>query len=133
MSWVWVALADGVVALHFGYLAVLCFGGVAARWWRRLLGLHLAAVVWAVGAVTVRYDCPLTSLEDGFRRRAGQIPAPEGFLRHNVRGVLFPERLTPWVVAGLAAVIVAGWLGLARRALRPAWTGGARTPAAARR
>ena len=88
------ALADVVVALHFAFLAVLCFGGVAARRWRRLLGLHVVAVVWAVGAVTLRYDCPLTSLEEQLRRRAGQVPAPEGFLRHYVRGVLFPASQT---------------------------------------
>jgi Protein of Unknown function (DUF2784) len=116
------ALADVVVGLHFAYLAVLVFGGVAAWRWRRLLVPHLAAVVWALGAVTLRYDCPLTSLEAWLRRRAGQIPAPDGFLRHDVRGVLFPDRLTPYVVAAAVAVVVTGWLRLAS-------TGAARTPA----
>ena len=62
------------------------------------------------------------SLEERLRVRAGQVPAPEGFLRHYVRGVLFPEWLTPYVVAAAVAVVATGWLRLA-------WTGAARTPA----
>jgi len=99
-------LADVVVGMHFAYLAVLVFGGWAAWRWRRLLAVHLAVVAWAIGAVTLRYDCPLTSLEQHLRARAGQPAAPEGFLRHYVRGVVFPERLTPLVVAAVAAVVL---------------------------
>jgi len=118
------ALADLVVGLHFVYLAVLVFGGWAAWRWRRrwLLAAHLAVVVWAVGAVTLRYDCPLTSLEEHLRARAGQAPAAEGFLRHDVRGVLFPEWLTPYVVVALVAIVLTGWIRLA-------WRGAARIPA----
>jgi hypothetical protein len=122
VSGVYWSLADLVVAVHFAYLAVLIFGGWAAWRWRWLLWPHVLTVVWAIGAVTLRYDCPLTSLEERLRLLAGQAPAPEGFLRHYVRGVLFPERLTPYVVVAIAAVIAAGWFRLA-------WPAAARTPA----
>lgn len=128
MAGVYGALADFVVGLHFVYLAVLVFGGWAAWRWRRrwLLASHLAVVAWAVGAVTLRYDCPLTSLEEDLRARAGQAPAADGFLRHYVRGVLFPEWLTPYVVVALAAIVLTGWIRLA-------WKGAARTPASGSR
>ncbi len=124
MAGVYGALADLVVGLHFVYLAVLVFGGWAAWRWRRrwLLAAHLALVAWAAGAVTFRYDCPLTSLEGSLRAGAGQAPAADGFLRHYVRGALFPEWLTPYVVAAGAAIVLTGWVRLA-------WPGGARTPA----
>ena len=128
MSEVYGALAGMVVAAHFAYLVVLVFGGLAAFRWRRLLGLHVAAVAWALGAVTLRYDCPLTSLEEWLRRRAGQSPAPEGFLRHYVRGVLFPERLTPEVVVAAGVLVVMGWvswLGAGGAALVPSGPGAA--------
>jgi len=98
-----------VVGAHFLYLAVLVFGGVASRRWPRLLGWHLGALVWAAGAVTIRYDCPLTSLEERFRRLAGWRLYDGGFLRHYVRGVLFPEWMTPLVVMAAVGVVVAGW------------------------
>src|SRR5581483_4700112 len=115
-------LADLVIGVHFAYLAVLVFGGLAAARWRKLLWWHLAAVVWALGALTVRYDCPLTSLEAWLRRLGGQRAVPDGFLRHYVRGVLFPDWSTPVVVAVAAVVVVAGWVRLAaKRPARNLW------------
>ena len=116
------ALAVLVVVAHFGYLAVLVFGGLAAGRWPRVWPWHLAAVGWALGAVTIRYDCPFTTLEQQFRRSAGQVAYDGGFLRHYVRGVLFPEWVTPFVVAVIVGLVIAGWL-------RPAWTSLRRTPA----
>ena len=107
------ALADLVVAAHFAYLAALVFGGFAADRWPRFLPLHLAAVGWALGAVTIRYNCPLTGLELGLREYAGRGIYEGGFLRHYVRGVLFPEWSTPFVVAALVTLVVAGWIRLA--------------------
>ena len=107
------ALAGLVVAVHFAYLAVLIFGGLAAWRWRRILGLHLAAVAWGLGAVLVRYDCPLTSLELYLRERAGQGLYDDGFIRHYIRGALYPDWLTPFVVLVIVSLIVTGWIRLA--------------------
>ncbi|MEW6477031.1 MAG: DUF2784 domain-containing protein [Actinomycetota bacterium] len=110
------ALVVLVVGAHFVYLGVLVFGGLAAKRWPWLLGWHLGAVVWAVGAVTIRYDCPLTSLEQRLREVAGWSTYDGGFLRHYVRGVVFPESLTPLVVAALVGFVLTGWFRLASRA-----------------
>ena len=116
------ALADLVVVAHFAYLAAMVFGGFAAARWHRFLPLHLAAVGWALGAVTIHYDCPLTGLEQQLREYAGHGVYEGSFLRHYVRGVLFPEWMTPFVVAGIVALVVAGLI-------RFAWTSSRRTPA----
>jgi hypothetical protein len=116
------ALTGLVVGLHFVYLGVMIFGGLAAYRWRWLLGVHLAAVVWGLGAVILRYDCPLTSVELALRERAGLALYQDGFIRHYIRGELFPERLTPFVVAAMVGLILAGWVRFASRASR-------RTPA----
>ena len=121
--WVlYTALADLVVAAHFAYLAALLFGGFAAGRWRRILPLHLVAVGWALGAVTIHYDCPLTDLEHRLREQAGRGGYEGSFLRHYVRGVLFPEWMTPFVVTVIVGLVGAGWIRLASRASR-------RTPA----
>jgi uncharacterized protein DUF2784 len=116
------ALADIVVVAHFAYLAAFIAGGFAAARWPRILPLHLVAVGWALGAVTIRYDCPLTALEQRLREHAGRGVYQGSFLRHYVRGVLFPEWMTPFAVAVIVALVAAGWIRLASRASR-------RTPA----
>jgi hypothetical protein len=126
---VWVlykALADLVVMAHFAYLAALIFGGLAAARWPRLLPLHLAAVGWALGAVTIRYDCPLTGLELQLREYAGRGVYEGGFLRQYVRDVLFPERFTPFVVAAVVTLVVAGWVRLASAGSRRTRVSGCR-------
>jgi hypothetical protein len=116
------ALAGLIVVAHFAYLAVLIFGGLAAGRWPGLFRWHLAAVGWALGAVTIHFDCPLTALEQELRERAGRGLYEGSFLRHYVRGVLFPEWLTPFVVAAIVGLVVAGWVRLA-------WTSSRRTRA----
>lgn len=113
MGGVYTALAGIVVVAHFAYLAVLVFGSVAAWRWRRLLVLHLGAVAWGVGAVVLRYDCPLTSLELRFRGLAGMSLYDDGFIRHYLRGQLFPEGLTPLVVVLIVGMVLTGWVRLA--------------------
>lgn len=122
MRLLFTALADVVVAAHVVYLTVLVLGGFAAHRWPGVLPWHLAAVGWALGAVTIRYDCPLTALEQQLRRWAGVGVYDGSFLRHYIRGVLFPEWLTPFVVTAMAGLVLAGWIRLA-------WTASRRTPA----
>lgn len=105
-----------MVGAHFAYLGVLAFGALAARRWPRVLAWHLGAVVWALGAITIRLDCPFTELELRFRHRARQAGYADGFLRHYVRGVLFPEWMTPFVVVAVVSLVAAGWIRLAWRA-----------------
>lgn len=126
MRVLYTALADLVVAAHLGYLAVLVFGGLAAARRPRLLPWHLAAVAWAVGAVTVRYDCPFTALEQLLREEADQGVYAGSFLRHYIRGVLFPEWMTPFVVAVIVGFVVAGWIRLASKGLRRTRASGCR-------
>src|SRR5688572_26847726 len=113
MRALYTALADIVVLAHVGYLAVLIFGGLAASQWPGLFKWHLGAVAWALGAVTIRYDCPLTPLEQWLRQQAGHGLYEGSFLRHYVRGVLFPEWMTPFVVAVIVGLVLAGWIRLA--------------------
>ena len=122
MRVLYTALAELVVLAHFSYLAVMILGAHASRRWPGLLPWHLGAVGWAIGAVTIRYDCPLTALEQQLRERAGHGVYYGSFLRHYIRGVLFPEWMTPFVVAVIVGLVVTGWLRLAFAASR-------RTPA----
>lgn len=114
------SLADLVVAVHFGFLFFIPLGGILAWRWPRLLWAHVPAVAWGIGIVTIGWDCPLTPLEKHLRRLAGEPVFPEGFIDHYVQGVLYPERFTPLVRAGIVAAVAVGWARLAlRRSRRP--------------
>jgi len=112
MHTVWGALAAGVVVLHYGYLAYLIGGGFLAwRWPRSLVG-HVAAAVWAVLIVVTKVPCPLTSLQNNLRERAGQQPLSGSFVEIYVRGTLFPADRIGLAQAGVAVIVVMSWLWL---------------------
>ncbi len=107
------ALADVVVIVHFGVIAFVALGGFLAWRWRRLVWSHVAAVTWAVGIVTVGYDCPLTPLEKHLRRLAGERGYTGGFVDRYIEGVIYPEQYTSVVRLAIAAAVLVAWAGLA--------------------
>jgi hypothetical protein len=109
-------VAVGVAVAHFGFLAYVAVGGFLGWRWPRAAVAHLAAVVWGLAGLITPVACPLTGLENTFRRWAGEPPLRGGFIDQYVEGVLYPERYTPLVRGLLAATIVTSWLGVAVRA-----------------
>jgi uncharacterized protein DUF2784 len=99
-----------VVALHFAFLLYLVVGGFLALRWRWTILLHILVVLWGVGIVTLRYDCPLTWLEQLARRRAGLAPLQEGFIDHYITGVLYPANYVTVVEGVVASIVIASWI-----------------------
>ncbi|HVQ91303.1 MAG TPA: DUF2784 domain-containing protein [Mycobacteriales bacterium] len=114
MQEVWRVGAVGVAAVHFGFLGYVAVGGFLAWRWPRAVWAHLAAVGWGLAGIVTPVVCPLTGLQDAFRRWAGEPPLRGGFIDQYIEGVLYPERFTPLLRAVLAAAIVVSWLGALR-------------------
>jgi len=101
------------VAAHFAFLAYLVVGGFLALRWPRTIWLHVPIVIWGVGIVTLRYDCPLTWLENWARPRAGMPALREGFIDHYITGVLYPANYVVVVEAVVFAIVIASWIAFA--------------------
>lgn len=87
-------LADAVVVFHVIFIAFAIGGGVLVLRWGRVMWVHLPAVAWAVLVEVLSWPCPLTPLENHFRRRGGEAGYPGGFVEHYVWPVVYPEGLT---------------------------------------
>jgi hypothetical protein len=118
MHTVWGALVGGVIVLHYGYLAYLISGGFLAWRWPGSIVAHIAAAVWAVLIVVTKVPCPLTSLQNNLRERAGQRPLSGSFVEIYVRGTLFPADRIGLAQAVVAVIIVGSWFGFGY-AVRP--------------
>lgn len=99
-------LADGTLALHVAFLLFVVFGGLAVLRWRRVAWLHVPCVLWGAWVELAGWVCPLTPLENRFRRLAGEAGYPGGFLEHYVVPLLYPPGLTRGmqVALGVAAL-----------------------------
>jgi hypothetical protein len=111
-------LADAVMLIHFGFLVFVALGGFLAWRFRRVVGVHLAAVGWGLYTVLVGVPCPLTAWEDGLRRLAGEQGLPAGFIDTYVTGVIYPDEhlLTARIV--VAVLVAVSWIGIAVRRRR---------------
>ncbi|MBX3745185.1 MAG: DUF2784 domain-containing protein [Verrucomicrobiae bacterium] len=125
--------ADLVLLLHAsfvafvvgGWLLVSLGGWLKWDWVRRPLfrGAHLVAIAFVTVQAALGRVCPLTTLENFLRDRAGTEPTyPDTFIRYWVGRCLFYEA-DPWVftaayLAFLALVIANLWLVPIRKAPR---------------
>jgi hypothetical protein len=104
-------LADAVVVVHFGFIVFVAVGGLVAWRWPRTLLVHVPAVAWGLGIVTVGYECPLTPLEKQLLRLGGQDGYEGGFVDRYIEDVVYPADHTPLLRAIAALLIVVGWTG----------------------
>jgi hypothetical protein len=110
------AVVIAAAGAHFAYLLYVPSGGFLALRWPRTLWLHVASVGWGVAVVALPLPCPLTSLEDWARARAGLRPLPStGFIDGYVAGVLYPRGRTGLAQAAAFLAAAASWAVLARQ------------------
>ena len=101
-------LADALVLLHAAFVLFVVLGGLLVWRWPRVAWLHIPAVCWGAGIEFLGGICPLTPLENEWRRLAGEQGYTGGFVDHYVTGLLYPDGLsrTFQVVIGLFVLAV---------------------------
>jgi hypothetical protein len=110
------ALADLVVALHFGFVLFVVLGGLLVLRWRWVALVHLPAAVWGAWIEFSGRICSLTPLENEYRRLGGEAGYTGGFIEHYILPVLYPHALTRNIQVALGVVVVALNVGLYLRA-----------------
>ena len=98
--------ADAVLFLHLAFIVFVVIGGLLAVWRRGVLFIHLPAALWGVFVELTGRVCPLTSLENTFRIKAGYAGYSKSFVEHYLLGIIYPEGLTREVQYFLGALVV---------------------------
>ena len=114
-------LADVVVIFHLGFVGFVVLGGFLLRRWPRLVYAHVPVAFWGALIEFGGWVCPLTPLENHFRRLGGQAGYNGGFVEHYLIPILYPHELTrnTQYVLGLLVLLinaVAYFRAYARRA-----------------
>lgn len=125
---VFALLAFVTVLFHLAFILFVIFGGVFVARRPRLAPVHLACAAWGAYVALANRICPLTPLENWFRRRGGGSAYAGDFLEHYVLAIVYPTGLTAGVqqTLGLAVILlnafVYAWIWRTRRAGAPAVT-----------
>src|SRR5690348_6299968 len=126
----WRVLADSVVAFHAAYIAFVVFGlgailAGSARGWRWVRdpyfrAAHLAAILLVCAEAIAGVACPLTTIENSLRTRAGGSGYPGDFIGYWLDWMIF-YNAPGWVFTAIylafgALVLATLWLvPIARR------------------
>ncbi len=76
--------------------------------WQWVVVLHVPAAIWGILIEFAGWICPLTPLENSFRRLGGEAGYAGGFIDHYIQPVVYPSGLTrgTQVVLGSLALLV---------------------------
>ena len=99
-------LADLVLVLHLGFVLFVVLGGLLVLRWRWALWLHLPAAAWGALISFAGWVCPLTPLENYFRRLGGAAGYTGGFVEHYIVALLYPSGLTRSLQIALGVMVV---------------------------
>lgn len=92
---VWRVLADLTLLTHLLFVVFVLLGGLLCLHHRRWAWLHLPAVAWGLWVEFSQGLCPLTPLENYFRRLANDQGYAEGFVEHYLIPTLYPQQWGP--------------------------------------
>lgn len=113
-------LADLVMLVHAAFVVFVAVGGFLAAWRLAVAWAHVPCALYGAAIEFFGWTCPLTPLEIGLRRAAGQAGYTGGFIEHYLRGILYPSswgEIHVWlgiaVIVGNAAIY--GWIWARRR------------------
>jgi Protein of Unknown function (DUF2784) len=83
-------LANLVLGVHFAFVVFSVLGGFLVLWRRWVAWFHVPSVLWSSFVNLFSYVCPLTPIENRFRRLAGQAGYEGGFVQHYVAPLVYP-------------------------------------------
>ena len=98
--------ADLTLVLHLGFILFVVIGAALVIRWPGLAWLHLPAAIWGAWIEISGGICPLTTLENHFRHRAGEQGYAASFVEHYLVPIIYPGGLTRTVQLVLAAFVI---------------------------
>jgi Protein of Unknown function (DUF2784) len=107
--------ADAVLVAHFAFVLFAVFGGLLLLMHSPWIWLHAAAVLWSSIVNLASWTCPLTPVEQGFRRRVG-ASYEGGFIQHYVGSVVYPAGM-PRRLELIAGTSILAWNAIVYAAL----------------
>ena len=99
-------LANALVLLHLAFILFVMAGGLLVAWKRKIVWLHLPAAIWGAAIEFMGWVCPLTPLENHFRRLSGEAGYEGGFIEHYLLPLIYPEVLTAATQTVLGALVL---------------------------
>ncbi len=98
--------ADLVLVTHLAFVVLVVAGGLVVYRYAWFAWIHIPAATWGAFIELTGRICPLTTLENFLRIRAGQEGYVNSFIEQYILPVIYPAGLTRHVQLVLAGLVV---------------------------
>jgi hypothetical protein len=81
-------------------------GGILIIWWRKVLWIHIPAILWATWIEFSGGICPLTHVENWLLVKSGLGGYHGDFLENYIIPIVYPVNLNREIQMALAAIVI---------------------------
>lgn len=101
-------LADFIVIVHLCFILFVILGGLLLLKWKWFVWLHIPAAIWGMLLEFFGWVCPLTILENQFRKNTDGEVYLNGFVEQYIIPLIYPEELTRdiQIILGIAVILI---------------------------
>lgn len=99
-------ISEFIVIIHFAFIVFVITGAMLTLKWKKIIWLHIPAVIWGAAVEYGGWICPLTPWENHFRSLAGERAYRGDFIGNYLLQVIYPGGLTRDVQIILGSIVI---------------------------
>ena len=102
-------LAAGIILIiHFLFILFVIFGALLFFVSKKIVFIHIPAIIWGSYIELTHSICPLTYLENWLLQKANLTTYSEGFIQYYLAPIVYPTNLTKdiQIYLGIALILI---------------------------
>ena len=102
-------LAAGIILIiHFLFILFVLFGALFFFVAKKMVFIHIPAIIWGSYIELTHSICPLTYLENWFLHKANLTTYSEGFIQNYLVPIVYPMNLTKdlQIFLGIGLIVI---------------------------
>ena len=100
--------ADIILIIHFLFILFVIFGALLFFVAKKIVFIHIPAIIWGSYIELTHSICPLTYLENWFLHKANLTTYSEGFIQNYLVPIVYPINLTKdlQIFLGIGLIVI---------------------------
>ena len=100
--------ADIILIIHFLFILFVIFGALLFFVSKKIVFIHIPAIIWGSYIELTHSICPLTYLENWFLHKANLTTYSEGFIQNYLVQIVYPINLTKdlQIFLGIGLIVI---------------------------
>tara|TARA_B100000029_G_scaffold66514_1_gene59437 strand:- start:21 stop:389 length:369 start_codon:yes stop_codon:yes gene_type:complete len=100
--------ADIILIIHFLFILFVIFGALLLFVEKKIVFIHIPAIIWGSYIELTHSICPLTYLENWLLQKANLTTYSEGFIQNYLVPIVYPTNLTKdiQIYLGIGLIVI---------------------------